>query len=519
MEFDKVYTVKKEISKDQFLRQLIIKLSNSPDTPIGITKADFGDVKESIKEVILCAAHVEMDYSASIGYDRQEKYWTKEKKHDSSTGRDYYVDVEKTRTVTDWQPHSGHISGDETCVAFNEEPRRAGYEEHEKIRKVILSINDEDIVEKGEAEVSYGGLETVKRTCEFMVGLGIRYPGDHHKDERTNGTVTVNELVCYKLPFYEVDYVYEGKTYHASGFACNESLMESELPPNNVDIKAIAANDTKKGKTIMIALWSAFAATFLLAFILCVTKIAFWLVAIPAVVFAAAIIFHVLYHKKFNARIRSLSEDNIKLKLQETKDCLKKRNYEDLSSDELALFDVNKRTISSEVRLGKSGGKGMVLPIVLGAIGLVILLIMSIVMGTAASNNKLHSPDQFTIEVTNKTQEFDENASGYLYGCYYIHLDYKITASNKIGATSMTIKTHVSDKSGNELGTITSSFDNMNLDAGNSKTYQTYLQENQIDRNALFKSVYNAKFSDLVFTFEITSVWFTDGGSYYVSNW
>lgn len=80
MDFDKVYTVNKEHSKEQFIRAAMIKLASNPETPVDVVKADFGEVKESVKEVILCAGHVEADYTASIGYDRQEQYETTESK-------------------------------------------------------------------------------------------------------------------------------------------------------------------------------------------------------------------------------------------------------------------------------------------------------------------------------------------------------------------------------------------------------------------------------------------------------
>lgn len=48
MEFNKVVTVKKEHSKEQFLRAAMIKLASDIETPIDAVKADFGEVKESV---------------------------------------------------------------------------------------------------------------------------------------------------------------------------------------------------------------------------------------------------------------------------------------------------------------------------------------------------------------------------------------------------------------------------------------------------------------------------------------
>ena len=101
MEFDAVFTVKKETSKEEFLRKLLIELASSSKTPVDVVKAKFGEVEESVREAIVCTAHIETDYSASIGFDRTETYWTKEKKYDSSTKQYYYVDVEKTKDSSD----------------------------------------------------------------------------------------------------------------------------------------------------------------------------------------------------------------------------------------------------------------------------------------------------------------------------------------------------------------------------------------------------------------------------------
>lgn len=199
MEFNKVVTVKKEHSKEQFLRAAMIKLASDIETPIDVVKADFGEVKESVKEVILCTAHVESDYTASIGYDRQEQYQTTESKFLSEgdwytckgvqkradRSGSYQVDVIKTRTVTDWQPYSGHIGGDATCVAMN------GSEEYSEGRliDVIKSTKDESVVEKGEAIVSPVGLKEVKENCRGVVESRIDFPGDHYKDVHSNASV------------------------------------------------------------------------------------------------------------------------------------------------------------------------------------------------------------------------------------------------------------------------------------------------------------------------------------------
>lgn len=133
MKFDSVYKVQKEITKETFLRAALIEIAKASETPIDVVNSEFGEVRESVKEVMLCSAHVESDYTASIGYDRKEQYQTTERKQLSEGDwytckgvqkratykGSYEVDCIKERTVTDWQPYSGHIAGDAVCVEMN----------------------------------------------------------------------------------------------------------------------------------------------------------------------------------------------------------------------------------------------------------------------------------------------------------------------------------------------------------------------------------------------------------------
>ena len=111
MEFSKVYVAKKSRSKEEFLRQSIIELASKIEAPMDVVNSTFGDVSETVREVIVCTAHVDTDYSASIGYDR-----TVEKEVYNKNSGKWETEKEK---VTDWRPFSGHINGDSTSVALN----------------------------------------------------------------------------------------------------------------------------------------------------------------------------------------------------------------------------------------------------------------------------------------------------------------------------------------------------------------------------------------------------------------
>ena len=205
---------------------------------------------------------MDSDYTASIGYDRQEQYQTTEREqlsegdwytHNGVRKRadhsgTYFIDVVKTRTVTDWHPHSGHIEGEATCLAMN------GKEEYseERLVDIIKSIKDESVVEKGEAVLSPDGLKEVRAACREVVESRIDFPGDHYKDFHSKASICEKEIVCWKLPYYEAEYTYKGKKYKISDYACGNFAVNAECPPNDVDVVAVASKDTKSFKRNMI---------------------------------------------------------------------------------------------------------------------------------------------------------------------------------------------------------------------------------------------------------------------------
>ena len=518
MNFDRVVTVKKEHTKEQFLRAVMIKTASDLKTPVDVVKADFGEVKESVKEVILCGGQVESDYSASIGYDREEEYRTTERKQlsagdwytrdgvrkraDYSGG--YTVDVIKTRTVTDWQPYSGHIGGEAVCVAMNGEEK---YNET-RLVEVIKSVKKENVEEKGEAAVSSYGLKEAKDNCRHVVEEKIEFPGDRMKDFHSNATVQVNVLECWKLPYYEVEYTYKGEKYKASDYACGDFRVEAECPPDETDIVSVASDDTKGYRAGMAIGWSLFGILFVLSCIMiAVGKYSVWIAA--AVALVVAIILHVVSDKKYSARVRDLTENKVVLKRNELENVLSQKGYEKLTSSEESLFNAKER---GDINSYVNRRKGVKVPAVLCSIATVILIIVSSILGANAKSKALHSPDQFTVAITSKMQEYKENDSIFTNGCYYIYFDFNVT-SKEIGAENMRLKTTIYDKSGKEVGTLNTTLSNMDIGANSKKQYSTYIQDNQPERNnnKLFITLYNTRYSELSFKTEIISIDFSDG--------
>lgn len=511
MEFESVATIKKEISEEEFLRRVLIELAGSSETPVDVVKAKFGEVKERIREVIHCKAHVETDYTASIGYDRIEEYWDKEKKTEYINGEKYerYVDVKKTRTVTDWKPYSGHISGNTSSLAFNDD-ETDNSEVYKLLSKALRTFNMDNLLVEGEATVNSEGLSYAKYKCAKDIEFSVKFPGDHYKDDRYNSDIEVLELFCYKLPFYEVRFTYDDKEYYACGFACGEVDVYTELPPNNTDIVKQAAKDTERSRNFMELGWLVFGGLFIMACINIAIKV-YWTCVFPAVMLVAAIILHVMSDKTYKNRLKALKEDNFKLKRKELDETLTKYGFDKVNENEEILFEYEKK---SESYAASHERKGVKTAAIWSSIATVILIIVSIFYGMKARYTRLHSPEQFTFKITGKTQECKP---GYWSGKdYYISLDCEVTA-NKIGADVDSIYVYIYVYSDNvEIGYISSHISYMELGAGETKTYTIHLEKHNPEEkeDTFFIELYNNDFSDFTYKFEIEEIRFSDDARY-----
>lgn len=507
MNFDYVFAVKKEFSKDDFLRELIIKLGTNGKTPVDVVDADFKEVKESVREVIVCTARVEGVCTASVGYDRQEPY-TDYETYREKIGDTYVTRqraVTKYRTVTDWQIFRTQYAGDATCAAYNSD--EFGYDDS-GIVSAIKSIKKNSIVEKGEATVHSNGLARARAACETNVELdSISFPGDRHKDVNYNSTSDIQNLNCYKLPYYEIVYTYNGKEYTAGCFACGEMNINAELPPNDIDITTIVREKTQHLEYQHKKAWMLFTISLIAAAIMCIALKFAWLFPIPIILLLKAKKTSEAYHEEYNSCSNDLSNNVTESKVFALKSALEKHGFE--STDNGLTDSLEICSVPGARALKPIKGR-----IILSWVLSIMLAIVSIFTINSVHQKNLHSPKQLKINVVNKEVEYDADASGYTNGCYYIHCEYEIEAK-KTGIDYVELKVHVSDKKGNELGFIRSSLSDINADAGDKKFITTTLQENQPEQNEFFTALYNADFSDLKFEYEIGSIQFSDGKYYH----
>ena len=507
MNFDAVFTVKKEFSKDDFLRELIIELGTKNNTPVDVVDADFKDVRESVREVIVCSAQVEGHCTASVGYDRQEPY-TDYETYREKVG-DRYVTrqraVTKYRTVTDWQIFRTQYAGEATCAAYNSD--EFGYD-NSGIVSAIKSVKNDSIVEKGEATVNSTGLARAIAACESQVEWSsVTFPGDRHKDVNYNSNSDVQSLSCYKLPYYDVAYTYNGKDYAACCFACGNINIKTETPPNDIDITAIVQEKTENLEKVKKQSWTLFTLSLIVVAILCIALKFAWLFPIPIVLLIKAKKDSEAYSKEYKACSDSLSKNVADSKIVALKAALEKHGYEPMSKD---LSDsLENCSVPGAKELKSIKGR-----VTWSWICAIILAIVSVFTINSVHQENLHSPKQLKINVVNKEVEYDPDASSYINGCYYIHYDYEIEAK-KTGINYLEFKLRVKDKKGNEVGFIKSSISDLNLDAGDEKVVTLTLNENQPEKNEFFTELYNSDFKDYKYEIEIGSIQFTDGKYYF----
>ena len=507
MNFDAVFTIKKEFDKDTFLRELLIELGTKNETPVDVVNAEFCDVKESIREAIVCTAQVEGNCTASIGYDRQEPYTDyetyREKVGDSYVTRQRAVT--KYRTVTDWRVFQTQYSGEATRAAYNSD--EYGLDDSAIVTAIKSSKND-SLVEKGEATVNSTGLARAIAACESHVEWSsVSFPGDRHKDVKFNSESSVQSITCYKLPYYEVTYKYNDKDYTASCFACGDINIHAETPPNDIDITSVVKEKTADLEKIQKKSWTLFTISMIAVAALSILLKFGWLFPIPILLLLKAKKDSENYRKEYQNYSDDLSKNVADSKVAALKVALENHNFKPLSQD--LSNSLEGTSVPGAKALKPIKGR-----ITWSWVLSIILAIVSVFTINSAHQENLHSPKQLEISVVSKEVEYNPDVSPYINGCYYIHYDYEIEAK-KTGINYIEFKLRIKDKKGNEVGFIKSSISDLNLDAGDEKVVTLSLEENQPEKNEFFTELYNADFKDYKYEIEIGSIQFTDGKYYH----
>ena len=228
-------TVENVVDAVTVMRNVFIDLADDPDVPEDIFDSDFGAVVSEIDQYLCADYDVSVTYSASVGYDRKETYYDRNSRGEL---------VEKTRTVTDWQPFNGHQNLRETgivvlrttgdtavqCARFgawldvfgNSVPFEQGNVDEEPLVPSKDSYNEARMKAESRAETA----------CRCSL------PGDRHKDFRASSVSELNSSTVYVIPDFVLPYKYKGNEYSSREYSCSTIADQITRPSDKANKEA-----------------------------------------------------------------------------------------------------------------------------------------------------------------------------------------------------------------------------------------------------------------------------------------
>ncbi len=347
MEFRNVYTVKKEFDKDLFIRGLLVALGTNGDAPVDAVNATIGEVKLSVRDVLSCKITVEGDCTASVGYDRKEEYF--EEVRNLGSGPDY-KQVKRTRTVTDWRPFQQSYKQTATWAAFND----GMFAPVDVIETAINTCQESNCVRTGTATLNGESLASARSKCvEYVERKAVSFPGDHYKDTRYHSSTTTHYVDCYKLPMFEVDYTYEGKEYHAWGFACGKVKVNCVAMPEVLDVQEEIKTQTKRAKTRSFAGWVDFGVFYALDF-MAGESIGYGICFVLALVsYLLALFLNFKYKWEYDKLAKDLSQNRHQAKLEALAKVLEEKGFRPITKDESTMAESKTLPTVAALELNK----------------------------------------------------------------------------------------------------------------------------------------------------------------------
>ena len=300
-------------SKESFLRKTFIKFARKQNVKPKLLESTF-EVEVFHKEYYVFLGEVECNFTCSIGYNRTENYVEMERKqklikqYDGSSKWEWVNEpVNKTRTVTDWQPYSGSKTG-KSFVAI-----RTNGESDEECWDLIkyLAGKSEEYDEEIELESEIVATGKNELARDFRIETKIGLPGDNSKDFSSNENVEILEVRKYKVPFFRVKFNYNGKEKSFEHNALVDKFSVTldkdeteELKYKPLDTAKIAKERVKTLTKLRNIAWLSIIPIGILLGILGmaeVVKSTFLSSIIPVAVFIIAIVLTVKRSSKYNS--------------------------------------------------------------------------------------------------------------------------------------------------------------------------------------------------------------------------
>jgi predicted amidophosphoribosyltransferase len=223
----------KILDEKTFYVDALTKIALNKNSPDDIFKEDkFEPIKTQYCQYMLALGNVDMTYSATIGYDREEVYYEKQKRY--KDGLEYYEDVRKTRTVTDWKPFSGVHKGKHFGSTPNGGDEIEGdlndYTAH--CIKNTKSYNSKKSTCPSPKAPTSETINLVKRSIETDASATCigNLPGDRYKDYSDSCNIDLTLIECHVAPKYVLDYTYLEKKFSLRAHTVKESEINGQIP-------------------------------------------------------------------------------------------------------------------------------------------------------------------------------------------------------------------------------------------------------------------------------------------------
>ena len=364
-----------DITKEQFLRSVFYNLTKHENSPADIMKAKFGEVQEDEIQVFVAMGYGDGHYSASIGYDRVEKY-VEQKYGFVGSGQHYtinghprigdgnnvYHDVEKSRTVTDWQAYNGNIVH-ECCHKILTGFLNTKWES--SVQSVFYNKKSRDLTvitpeTTTLSDTMYSlGIDELRQKIKDKAYYSL--PGDQSKDFICSVSISEYSFAKWILPTYRVYYEYNGEKYCVEGVAIDGIEPILEIPEESATAKSeekldeendAAVKVAKKPFWLVVTMW----VTAFLGGFLGITRINLAATIIGFSLMIGSIAGAIVLNKLIKKKVRTIEDDfyNRIEKLKHVKGLLFAKKLSEYGFDgvtnaeknDLDLYDVNLEEIN-----------------------------------------------------------------------------------------------------------------------------------------------------------------------------
>lgn len=264
--FDKnapFYEVNVNKTPDEFLRMALINLATESYTPGDSFDSEFSPVRIVYRNFARIDTDIDISYTVSIGYNKEEKYKDEERVYNNSKSKYEYKTVTKTRTVTEWKPLNGTksfsyskgICLDRYDFDINEEINTI-----ERVFPVWVTSQTKKAY-TGENDIplpqmpSQRQIEDIVDSCIYDAARKCKndLPGDKQKDFSYSARRS-KDVKAYVVPQYVLDYKLKNDNYSIRSLAGSERIITGTYPDAT---KVTYAQATEKTKPLLISTFIA----------------------------------------------------------------------------------------------------------------------------------------------------------------------------------------------------------------------------------------------------------------------